>query len=118
MDDSGPTPERATGDILFGIALGALFAVPAIFAAILSAGAGHGEYVAARALFPVSMLLTLVEGRIGPIAMAIGLIQFPIYGALLRWGRVRENYRPLIIAAAAHLAAAAACFAGAIPYFS
>ena len=87
-------------------------------AAIISGGAGHGDYVAARALFPTSMLLTLLEGRIGAFSTAIGLLQFPIYGGLLGWSIARSAYLPAILLALAHHAAAAVCFAGTLPNFS
>lgn len=101
-----------------GAALGLLFAVPALLAALLSTGAGHGDYSAARALFPVPMLLTLLEGSIGPIARAAALLQFPLYGALLGWSRTRRSYGALIGVALLHLAAASACFAGLLPNYS
>ena len=118
MDDDGQDPEPATRAVLIGFGLGALVALPAIFLALMSAGAGHGDYVLARALFPAPMLLTLVEGSIGQLAMTVGLLQFPAYGALLAWANVRDKYLPVILAASAHLAAAAACFSGALPNFS
>lgn len=118
MDNESPGPKSVARAVMLGFALGVLFALPALFAAILSAGAGHGDYVAARALFPVSMLLTLVEGRIGYFSMALALLQFPLYGALLEWTKVRRNYLPALVVAAVHLVAAIVSFAGALPGFS
>ncbi|MEO6217982.1 MAG: hypothetical protein ABIO86_18275 [Sphingomonas sp.] len=60
-------PVRA---VVAGIAVGTFIELPALFVAVMSAGAGHGDYVAARMLFPASMLLTLIEGSIGPISSA------------------------------------------------
>lgn len=104
--------------ILSAAALGVLIALPALLAAVMSAGAGHGRYVAARALFPLPMLLTLVEGRIGPVAGTLALLQFPLYGALLGWCRWRGDYLPAVVLALLHMVAAMACFAGVIPDFS
>ena len=64
------------------------------------------------------MLLTLVEGSIGPFARGLALLQFPLYGALVGWSRTRRSFGALIGVALLHLAAAAACFAGLLPNFS
>ena len=118
MDDSSSVAESVSKAVLIGFGLGALVAVPALLAAFISAGVGHGDYVAARALFPASMLLTLVEGSIGQLSITVGLLQFPIYGALLGWAKVRRNYLPVIVMTSAHLVVATACFAGTLPNFS
>jgi hypothetical protein len=115
---SEPTFRRAPFAILAGIASGALIELPALLAAVMSAGAGYGHYAAARILFPFSMLLTLVEGSIGPFSLSIGLIQFPLYGALLGWSMRRKSYRAAILVALLHLVAVTACFTGLLPYFS
>jgi hypothetical protein len=113
-----PNSRNAFFPILLGIAFGAFVEVPALFVAIISAGAGHGDYVAARILFPFSMLLTLVEGSIGTLAAITGLLQFPAYGALLGWSIWRESYGAIIVVASLHVAAAVICFAGVLPGFS
>ena len=118
MDDDDPDPEPATRAVLIGFGLGAVVAVPAIFLALMSAGAGHGDYVLARALFPAPMLLTLVEGSIGQLAMTVGLLQFPAYGALLAWASSGANICRSSWPPPLHLAAAVACFSGALPNFS
>jgi hypothetical protein len=101
-----------------GASLGMLAALPALGIAVLSGGAGHGSYAAARALFPLPMLLTLVEGSIGPLAGGAALIQFPLYGALFGWSHSRKSYGALILLAVLHLAAAIACSSGLLPNFS
>src|SRR5436190_11385045 len=106
------------GAVIIGVIFGVLVELLALFAALLSGGAGHGDYVAARLLFPVPMLLTLVEDRIGTLAMAVGLLQFPAYGALLGWSSVRQTWLPALAVGALHLVAAVACFSGVLPYFS
>ena len=95
---------------LVGLGVGAVIEGPAILAAIGSAGAGHGSYVAARVLFPFSMLLTVIEGSIGPLAMFAGLLQFPLYGALIGWSMGSKVYRVFFLLAAAHVVAVLACF--------
>jgi hypothetical protein len=98
--------------------LGILFALPAFLLAVASAGAGHGHYVMARMLFPFSMLLTLVEGSIGPIALAVALFQFPLYGAMVGWAVSLKTFRPTGAIFSIHLIAIIACFSGIIPMFS
>jgi len=97
---------------------GALIGVTAVIAAIISAGAGHGSYIAARVLFPLPMLLTLVEGEIGPVAAIAALLQFPIYGALFGWSIWRRKPFGAAILVSLHVVAAGACFGGALPTFS
>ena len=113
-----PNARNAGFAILLGVAFGAFIELPALFTVFLSAAAGHGEYVAARVLFPFSMLLTLVEGSIGTLATIAGLLQFPAYGALLGWGIWRRSYGAVILVASLHLAAAVICFTGILPGFS
>lgn len=103
---------------LMGAGIGAIIAAPAILAAIMSAGAGHGSYAAARVLFPFSMMLTRFAGEIGPAAMAAGLLQFPLYGALVGRTVAVKTDRVVFFAAAVHLVAALACFSGLLPDFS
>ena len=105
--------------VAVGFALGALITVPAVMAGAASAGAGHGHYVAARALFPIPLLLTPFEGdRIGTVSITIGLLQFPVYGAVLGWSIARKNYLPAAVIIAAHILSALDCFAGTLPNFS
>lgn len=113
-DRSGAGLESVAPGVLFG----AVIEVPALYAAIWSAGAGHGDYVAARALFPASMLLTLVEGHIGVFAISTALQQFPIYGALVCWSLLRKQHLPIIILASFHAICVLACFSGILPDFS
>ena len=102
-----------------GFLSGGLVAVPAIMVAIVSGGVGHGDYAAARALFPVPMLLTLLQDdTIGVLSIGLGLLQFPIFGALLGWSVARKNYLPAFAVILAHVIAASVCFAGTLPNFS
>ncbi|KRA83624.1 hypothetical protein [Altererythrobacter sp. Root672] len=117
-DSSGQRLKPALGAVMSGSAVGLLLAIPAIFAAVISSGAGHGHYVAARALFPTSMLLTLLEGSIGVLSVSVALLQFPVYGGLVAWGFVRKTYIPAAVAGSLHLVAALVCFAGTLPNFS
>ena len=100
-----------------GVALGVLVEVPAALLAVISGGAGHGDYVLARALFPLPVLLADLLGETSWIWIAI-LLQFPLYGALLGWSSgQRRLLGTAIPLAALHIAAASAAFAWAMPAF-
>ena len=96
-----------------GLALGLLVGLPALALAVVSGGAGHGDYGFARLLFPWTMLLTQVEGNVitQPL-LVLALAQFPLYGALI--GATLSNRRVRTTAVVAigifHVIAAAICF--------
>jgi len=92
--------------------------VAELLAAIASGGAGHGSYVAARMLFPFSFLLTLVEGGIGPIGAGLGLLQYPLYGALLGLAMASGRFQTPIALLALHLIAMVTCFSGILVDFT
>ena len=77
--------------VAIGTAVGFLVELPSLWLALLSAGAGHGDYGAARALFPLPMLMTLIEGQIGVFSFGLAFLQFPFYGAILGWAVARSN---------------------------
>lgn len=108
----------ATKALLAGLAGGVAVELASLLAALASGGAGHGDYIAARALFPVPMLLTVLHrNTIGAASFGLALVQFPLYGALLGWTVARRNYLPAGLIALAHCLAAWACFAGWLPNF-
>jgi hypothetical protein len=105
--------------VLVGAVIGVLIELPALYAAIVSGGAGHGQYVAARALFPVPMVMTYYEGdRIGLLSISLALVQFPFYGGLIGWALARKAYVAIVAVVAIHLVATSLCFSGAVPNFS
>jgi len=105
--------------VALGFVSGVLVGLAAVVAAIASAGAGHGNYVAARALFPVPMLLTFYQGdSFGLLSMIVALAQFPFYGVLVAWTYGRKSSVPLLTVSLVHLLAGAICFLGALPNFS
>jgi hypothetical protein len=110
--------DRPLRNALAGSALGVVFEFPTLFAAVLSGGAGHGHYMAARALFPLPMLFSRLEGEIGVVSILLALFQFPIYGAMIGWNFSSTWSKLGFLLAALHLAALIACFAGALPDFS
>lgn len=98
--------------------VGALITAPAFLAAIASAGAGHGNYVAACVLYPFSMVLASLEGAIGPLAIGAALLQLPIYGALIARTAASKGYQGILFLIAVHVVATLACFSGLSPQFS
>jgi hypothetical protein len=89
-----------------------------VFAA-LSGGAGHGDYAAAHALFPVPMLTTPLESdTTRPVSKTLALTQLPLLGGPIGYCLARRRQTPLIAAGAVHLLAAIAAFSGIIRNFS
>ena len=87
----------------------------AFFLALYSAGAGHGDYVLARLLYPIPMLATLLtDTTITGLSVGLAALQFPAYGAFVaRGGRFRW-----LALGVFHLAAIVAAFSGALESFS
>jgi hypothetical protein len=109
---------RYARGVLRGSVVGLLIMLPALCIALLSGAAGHGDYIAARALFPVPMLLTRFTGSIGVISLGTALLQFPLYGAVLGWSILRDQRSLIAALAVIHATFATICFAGALPNFS
>ena len=62
-----------------------------LLAAVASAGAGHGNDLLAKILFPFTMLSTLVFGLIIVPAIALAVLQFPFYGFILGRANVKGS---------------------------
>ena len=119
MTEFDPLCPSACVPIAVGAAIGLLVEVAALFLAMLSGGVGHGDYAAARALFPVPMLATLLEGdTIGPLSFALALVQFPMIGALTGYCLALRRWAPLIAIGVLHFVAMVLAFSGVIPNFS
>jgi hypothetical protein len=74
--------------------------VIALFLAFLSAGAGHGDYLYCKLLFPIPMYIAIVEGSIGIISAVPALVQYPLVGLapfLLSFRRATYFYAVLAI---------------------
>ena len=56
----------------------------AVFLAIISGGAGHGDYFSAKFLFPYTMATASVFDQIYIPFAILALFQFPIYGYILK----------------------------------
>jgi hypothetical protein len=96
---------------VIGIAVGAGAGAAGLLFSFQMAGGGHGTYAPAVALFPFSMLSTLLtHDVISPAAIAFALLQFPIYGfvAASMTGHLRT--RAIIALGAVHITAIAVSF--------
>lgn len=113
-EDHSEAPSKAP---MWGTLTGIILTIPALLLAILSSGAGHGDYLFARALFPWPMLLTL-DQEIGLLSVAIALAQFPVFGFLIGNAMASNKYGAVIAIAALHGVGVALCFSGMIPNFS
>lgn len=103
--------------LALGLLLGLCATPVAMFLAIYSSGAGHGDYVLARILYPIPMLTTVLTDRtITPFAIVLALIQFPAYGAFI--GRSGSGFASSLALGAFHGLAALAAFSGVLSAFS
>ncbi len=84
-----------------GLIVGAM----AAYIAVVAAGGGHGSYLPAAVLFPISMSLATWVGSITPVLMGIGLVQYPLYGSIV--ALLRPPRRTLIWIVCGHIAIAA-----------
>ena len=103
-----------------GLGIGVTITPPALLLAILSAGAGHGDYGLAKLLFPYSMLLTRLTGDTITLPLiALALTQFPVYGGLIGvyWNRRLAVFIAAILLPC-HATAVLLCISGVIPNFS
>jgi hypothetical protein len=64
--------------LAIGGAVGAV--VGALAISMGAAGAGHGTYIPAAVLFPVSMLIAVSSGNVNAVAATLAVMQYPIYG--------------------------------------
>jgi len=62
-----------------------------LFIAVISGGAGHGNYFLAKVLFPFTMLSTYIFHSITGPFLLFTIIQFPIYGIAIGRARRRER---------------------------
>ena len=82
-----------------------------LLAAVASAGGGHGSYLLAKILFPFTMLSTLVFGSIIVPAIALAVLQFPVYGLVLGRANVKgsvDTHAAVLLLV--HMLGVAACF--------
>ena len=58
------------------------FGLVALFLAAVSAGAGHGDYLLAKFLFPVPMLIGMSSETLAGLPLILALIEYPGIGLL------------------------------------
>lgn len=97
-----------------GLLIGLCFTPIALLLALFSAGAGHGDYVLARLLYPIPMLATLLTNNtITGLSVGLAVVQFPAYGAFAApGGGIRWLSLGIL-----HAVAIAAAFSGLLDYF-
>jgi hypothetical protein len=96
-----------------GLLIGLCFTPIALLLALFSAGAGHGDYVLARLLYPIPMLATLLTNNtITGLSVGLAGVQFPAYGAFAAPGGIRWLSLGIL-----HAVAIAAAFSGLLDYF-
>jgi hypothetical protein len=104
---------------MVSILIGILVTPVVVFLAILSGGAGHGDYAFAKLFFPYSMLLTFyVNDTITAPLIVLALVQFPLCGTIIGIA-ARAQYRLAFVLAVdiAHAFFATICFSGCLPNF-
>lgn len=90
---------------LIGLLVGAGVGGVALLLGILATGPGHGSGVPAVLLFPLPRLVAIYSEPVPLVAVAVTLLQYPLYGAVA--GRLRSWPRGLGLVIAFHVAAAA-----------
>lgn len=95
-------------------AVGGMFiTIPALVLAVLSSGAGHGDYGFARLLFPIPMCVAVfVTGSIDTPSIVLALGQFPFYGGVIAYFAMSRRRRLLVavlVLLLAHFLAFVAC---------
>lgn len=87
------------------------FTPPALIVGLISAGAGHGDYLVAKILFPYTMLSTALYDSITDLFFAAAFVQFPLYGVILAFaGERRRFYSFAFLLALIHTSTVALCF--------
>lgn len=96
-----------------GLIFGLCATPVALLLALFSAGAGHGHWVLARALYPIPMLVTLLTDKtVTGLSVALAVAQYPAYGAFAAPG---GSVRWLVIGLI-HVVAIAAAFSGTLDF--
>jgi hypothetical protein len=68
---------------VIGVIAGAALFWLALGWAVTAAAGGHGSYLPAKLFFPWGMFVAYLFDYIGTMALAVGALQFPAYGAVL-----------------------------------
>ena len=90
-----------------------------LFLGVVSAGAGHGNYLLAKILFPFTMLSTVAFNSITIPSMVFAVIQFPLYGVILGVSGERGRFRKIAaLLAVTHALAVGICLLAVSDNFS
>lgn len=90
-----------------------------VFAAMTAASGGHGSYLPAKILFPYTMASTALTGEITIPFVALGFLQYPVYGAVLDAARSAGRFtQTLGVIVGLHLVFVALAFAISSPSFT
>ncbi|TPN86466.1 hypothetical protein FJ987_06405 [Mesorhizobium sp. CU2] len=97
-----------------GLILGLCTTPFALLLALFSAGSGHGDWVLARVLYPIPMLVTLLTNNtVTSLSVGLAVVQFPAYGVFVALGG-RGRWLALGVV---HAIAVLAAFSGVLDYF-
>jgi hypothetical protein len=107
--------DRSANAVVLCAVGGMLITISALVLAVLSSGAGHGDYGFARLLFPIPLCVAVfVTGSIDTPSIVLALVQFSIYGGLIGYyatSRRRGVGVALVVLLLAHFVAFLACSA-------
>lgn len=78
-----------------------------LLAGLASGGAGHGDNMWAKILFPYTMLSTIFFHSITPVFIVVAFAQYPVYGFIL--SILNENKFVGIAIVAVHTVSAVLC---------
>ncbi len=100
--------------------IGVVIASPiAVILGFLSAGFGHGDYLFAKLLFPLTMLSSHYTGNVllSPFVL-FALVQFPLYGVVLALSNMfKKDVIVALLLFVFHLSAVILCFVWPMPSF-
>ena len=107
--------DRLANAVIVSAVAGMLITFPAVYLAVLSAGAGLGDYGYARLLFPIPICVAVfVTGSIDTPSIVLALGQFPFYGVVIAYfavSRPRRFWVAVSVLLLAHFLALFACSA-------
>ncbi len=82
-----------------------------LYLGIASGGAGHGNYLLAKVLFPFTMLSTRALGSITAPFVILAIIQFPLYGVVVGSANLKSKLPASVIGVLViHTLAVLVCF--------
>jgi hypothetical protein len=100
--------------------IGSILLTPGfLYVALLSTGAGHGDYFWAKVFFPYTMLSTSIFQSITPVFMGLAIVQVPLYGLILGvYAKAQRFHLAITSLLVVHASAVAACFVLPLENFS